>query len=64
MKIWFSSPLWGFLYLIAITLAIVTVLIVLVPSLGISLFNPSVGIDITAQLQFSSPLWGFLYLIL
>ena len=36
----FSSPLWGFFYLILNILSIIFLIMVLVPSLGILLFNP------------------------
>ena len=37
---------------------------VLVPSLGISLFNIEVMIYRSKKILFSSPLWGFLYLMI
>ena len=59
----FSSPLWGFFYLIIVVHFIVKNFCVLVPSLGILLFN-NVGWDCGTHCHvFSSPLWGFFYLI-
>ena len=60
----FSSPLWGFLYLMIMTTHWMCVHYVLVPSLGISLFNKvAIILCKLSQAMFSSPLWGFLYLI-
>ena len=61
----FSSPLWGFFYLICIETAVkhFSVHMVLVPSLGILLFNSGLN-SIGIILKFSSPLWGFFYLII
>ena len=61
----FSSPLWGFLYLISPNfLHRKGGVFVLVPSLGISLFNRCKPNTFSVcVMKFSSPLWGFLYLI-
>ena len=61
---WFSSPLWGFLYLMTGFQPSNCTIRVLVPSLGISLFN-GLGVGVCySYYEFSSPLWGFLYLIM
>ena len=60
----FSSPLWGFFYLIPSSGAVDKSAAVLVPSLGILLFNMNSGdFFIWDEVTFSSPLWGFFYLI-
>ena len=61
----FSSPLWGFFYLISFMYSItLSRTVVLVPSLEILLFN-KIMILVIAEKEalFSSPLWGFFYLM-
>ena len=58
----FSSPLWGFFYLILNPAAIISAITVLVPSLGILLFNIYLQFNKNRH-WFSSPLWGFFYLM-
>ena len=62
-KNWFSSPLWGFFYLIFQAVIIHIYYSVLVPSLGILLFNKETEKAMYINFSFSSPLWGFFYLI-
>ncbi len=60
---WFSSPLWGFFYLIIILSVSIFSFTVLVPSLGILLFNNAEDYICPPVQKFSSPLWGFFYLM-
>ena len=60
----FSSPLWGFFYLIFGFSRTRWSVKILVPSLGILLFNELNMSAAEMQTEFSSPLWGFFYLIL
>ena len=61
----FSSPLWGFFYLMGVEfINSDRQRLVLVPSLGILLFNNPVKTFNDRVCLFSSPLWGFFYLII